>query len=233
MSSPIQLIPFLQLALVLIPVLIVLAVLFTWSAGWVTGAYATARMLGQLLLVGYMLTYIFQSHNSGIVASVLAVMLLAAGWISLHPLKRSRRALYPRALLSISAGGVLTLLLVTQGVLGLELWFEARFVIPLGGMIFAAAMNAVSLAAERFEAEGARGLSYQNARQTAFRAALIPITNSLLAVGIVSFPGMMTGQILSGVDPFVAARYQIMVMSMIFSSAGLSAACYLYLSKPR
>jgi putative ABC transport system permease protein len=66
------------------------------------------------------------------------------------------------------------------------------------------------------------------AREFAFKAALIPITNALFDVGLVSLPGMMTGQIIAGVDPPIAARYQIMVMCMLFSSAGLSAACFLY-----
>ena len=63
----------------------------------------------------------------------------------------------------------------------------------------------------------------------ALEAAMIPQINSLLAVGIVSLPGMMTGQILSGVDPQVAVRYQVMVMCMVFGSGGLAAAIYLVL----
>ena len=98
-------------------------------------------------------------------------------------------------------------------------------------MIFANSMNAVSLAAERLFAEMERGVSFKEARKKALQAALIPITNSLFAVGLVSIPGMMTGQILSGVSPFIAARYQIMVMCMIFGSAGLSTALFLWLAK--
>ena len=98
-------------------------------------------------------------------------------------------------------------------------------------MIFANAMNAVSLAAERFAAERSDGTDYATARNAAFQTALIPLINSLLAVGLVSLPGMMTGQILSGVSPLLASRYQIVVMCMIFGSSGISAACYLYLAK--
>ena len=58
---------------------------------------------------------------------------------------------------------------------------------------------------------------------------MIPQINALLAVGLVSLPGMMTGQILSGVDPMVAVRYQIMVMCMVFGAGGLGAATYLML----
>ena len=74
-------------------------------------------------------------------------------------------------------------------------------------MIFANAMNSVSLAADRLEAEIGRDIEYNQARNIAFRASLIPITNSLFAVGLVSIPGMMTGQILSGVSP--AYRCQV------------------------
>ena len=74
-------------------------------------------------------------------------------------------------------------------------------------------------------------ISFDKARNIAFRASLIPITNSLFAVGLVSIPGMMTGQILSGISPLIAARYQIMVMCMVFGAAGISSACFLALIK--
>jgi putative ABC transport system permease protein len=74
-------------------------------------------------------------------------------------------------------------------------------------------------------------MDYDEAKKIALQAALIPITNSLFAVGLVSIPGMMTGQILSGVNPPIAARYQIMVMCMIFGSTGISAACFLTMAK--
>jgi putative ABC transport system permease protein len=75
-------------------------------------------------------------------------------------------------------------------------------------------------------------VEYTKARGIAMRAALIPITNSLFAVGLVSLPGMMTGQILSGISPIIAIRYQIMVMCMIFSAVGLSSAIFLIYIKP-
>jgi putative ABC transport system permease protein len=94
-------------------------------------------------------------------------------------------------------------------------------------MIFANSMTAVSLAGERYFAELDNGKAADVARRIAFQAALIPQINALLAVGLVSLPGMMTGQILSGVSPLLAVRYQIMVMAMIFGSAGIAAACFL------
>ena len=135
--------------------------------------------------------------------------------------------------MSIGLGGVTTLALVTQAVLAVDVWHEASVVIPLAGMIFATSMNTVSLAAERFRAETRREIGYADARQIALRSALIPQINSLFAVGLVAFPGMMTGQILSGVPPLVAVRYQIMVMAMLFGAAGVSAACFLFMERPR
>jgi putative ABC transport system permease protein len=95
-------------------------------------------------------------------------------------------------------------------------------------MIFSHSMNSVSIAAERYAAEMNNGQKEESARRTAFQAALIPLVNSLMAVGLVSLPGMMTGQVLAGVSPLIAARYQIMVMCVLFGAAGLSAVCYLY-----
>ena len=74
--------------------------------------------------------------------------------------------------------------------------------------------------------------SYREARRTALQTALIPIINSLFAVGLVALPGMMTGQILSGVSPVVAAKYQIVVMTMLFGTAGISASAYLVFQRP-
>jgi len=158
-------------------------------------------------------------------------MLVAASVIALRPLQKKHRNLYLYTFVSIFTGGVFTLIMVVFGVLDLNPWYEPRFLIPLAGMIFANSMNAVSISAERFENESERGYRYVEARATSYKAALIPIINSLFAVGLVSLPGMMTGQILSGVDPLIAVRYQMMVMLMILGSAGISVAIYLLLLK--
>ncbi len=233
MSKPVELIPLARLALTFLPVALVVGILYRWSLGAGTTLYAMGRMLVQLLLIGYVLTFIFTTDQPWIVGGALTVMLTIASWIALRPLEAKSSNQYAKALASISLGGVLTLLLVTQVVLATQPWFNPSKVIPLAGMIFANSMNAVSLAAERFYSELSRAVSYQEARSTALRASLIPMTNSLLAVGLVSLPGMMTGQILANVDPLIAARYQIMVMAMLYGSAGISAACYLTLVKPK
>jgi putative ABC transport system permease protein len=232
MKNQIQVIPVFNLALAFIPVIAVIVIQFLWSREYRNSFYAISRMLVQLLLIGYFLAFIFDSDSGIIVMTVVAVMIIIASWISLRTIRNKQLLLYPKALVSLLIGGGSTLVLVTQFVLNLTPWYLPSYFIPLAGMIFANAMNSVSLAADRLEAEISRSDDYEQARNVAFRASLIPITNSLLAVGLVSIPGMMTGQILSGVSPFIAARYQIMVMCMVFSAAGVSSACFLSLVRP-
>ena len=231
MKNPIQVIPIFNLALAFIPVIAVIVIHNRWSQGYKNSIYAVSRMLVQLLIIGYFLSYIFDSNSGWIVLTIVAVMVFVASWISLGTIKNKRLLLYPKALLAILLGGGITLILVTQFVLNLTPWYLPSYFIPIAGMIFANAMNSVSLAADRLEAEIGRDIAYEQARKIAFRASLIPITNSLFAVGLVSIPGMMTGQILSGISPLIAARYQIMVMCMVFGAAGISSACFLTLIK--
>lgn len=222
-------IPLVRLLAAFAPTLLLLAILRRWSLGAGSALYANGRMLLQLLAVGYVLTLVFETDEPAIVVAVVAVMIGASSWIALRPLRDRGVGSYLQILVAISASGVVMLAIVSQVVLDLPRWFEPHIVVPLGGMIFANTMNTVSLSAERFEAERSRDVDPLEARNTALDAALIPQINGLLAVGLVSLPGMMTGQILSGVDPLVAVRYQIMVMCMVFGSAGLGAALYLQL----
>ena len=214
---------------VCIPVAFVIMIYVRWTEDKATLFYALFRMLIQLVLIGYVLTYIFDARSPYLVIIILSVMLIAASVIAMRPLKKAEKSLYIHAFISILTGGLFTLMMVVFGVLDLNPWYEPRFLIPIAGMIFANSMNAVSIAAERFESEFSRGSSYIEARATSYKAALIPIINALFAVGLVSLPGMMTGQILSGIDPLIAVRYQMMVMLMILGSAGISVAIYLWL----
>ncbi len=231
MKESIQTIPITNLLLAFIPVLVVIAIVWKWRIGHKNSLYAVFRMLLQLMLVGYLLTFIFNEDSSWVVLSVLTVMLLSASWIALRTINIPRKELYLKCFGAISLGGGLILILITQGVLRLDPWYLPSYTIPLAGMIFANAMNSISLAGERLQAELDRGELYSKAKIVALQAALIPITNSLFAVGLVSLPGMMTGQILSGVSPFIAARYQIMVMCMMFGSAGISSVLFLIFTK--
>ncbi len=218
---------------VFIPVAIMLMIYVRWTEDKFTIPYALIRMMTQLILIGYVLTYIFNSNSSYLIILVLSVMLIAGSMIALRPLQKKNKSLYLYAFISICIGGVFTLALVVFGVLDLNPWYEPRFLIPLAGMIFANAMNSVSIAAERFESEFSKNNSYTQSRAISYKAAFIPTINALFAVGLVSLPGMMTGQILSGVDPLIAVRYQMMVMLMILGSSGISVAVYLSLLRSK
>lgn len=191
------------------------------------------RMFIQLILIGYALDFIFDTEHPLIVVAILLIMLVAAGLIALRPLKVKTKTDYFISFLSVSSGGIPTLLIVIFAVVSLDPWYNPQYLIPLSGMIFANSMNAVSIASERLFVESQRQSDLKEIRATVLQAALIPITNSLFAVGIVSLPGMMTGQILSGTSPLIAVRYQIMVMCMIFGSSGISTAIYLTIQLKR
>ncbi len=231
MNTSIYDISFLNLLWVFIPVAIVIVIYMRWTQDKTTLFYALFRMIIQLILIGYVLTYLFTADSPYLIVLVLSVMLTAASIIALRPVQKRYKSLYLHAFISIFVGGLFTLVMVVIGVLDLNPWYEPRFLIPIAGMIFANSMNAVSISAERFESETQRGCGYIDARATSYKAALIPIINALFAVGLVSLPGMMTGQILSGVDPLIAVRYQMMVMLMVLGSAGISVAIYMLLLK--
>ena len=229
MNSSVTIIPIVNLLIGFAPVALLIAVMHAWSLNAWQAIYANLRMLAQLLLIGYVLTLIFEAEHPWIVIAVVAFMIAMSAWIAIRPLSDRGAMQFAVVLIGLGATGVGVLILVTQVVLDLPTWFEPRFVVPLAGMVFANSMNTISIAGERYQAERGRGVDYPEARKAAMTAALIPQINTLLAVGLVALPGMMTGQVLSGVDPLVAARYQIMVMCMIFSTAGLAAALYLVL----
>jgi putative ABC transport system permease protein len=229
MNNNVVQIEWFEIGIALLPMTLVVALLFRWSEkGW-TAAHSIARMLIQLLVIGYFLIFIFEATHAWVICLVLAVMLTIASWISLESVSQSRRTLYPLVLVALTVGGGSTLITVVWGVLQLQPWYDPRYMIPLAGMIFANSMNSVSVSAERFESELANGQSLDAAKRVAFQTGMIPVINSMFAVGLVSLPGMMTGQIMSGISPLVAARYQIVVMAMLFSASGLSAATYLQL----
>ena len=227
----ISFIPLANLMLGFIPVIILIGIMYFWGLKISNSIYANFRMLIQLLLIGYILTFIFETDEPIIIALVVLFMILMSAWIAMRPLKES--GIYPFIVifLSLALSGLAVLFLISQFIVDLPRWFEPSFVVPIAGMIFANSMNTVSLAGERFFIEKDRGEGYEESRKIALETALIPQINALFAVGLVSLPGMMTGQILSGIEPLMAARYQIMVMCMIFSTAGLSAVTYMSFKK--
>ena len=231
MDTSIANIPLGNLAIAFIPVALSIALLIHWSLNAGSAVYSIVRMLLQLIAVGYLLVFIFESDSFYITLGIIAIMILASSWIALRTIQYLRAKLFWYTVLASLLGGGFVLLISIGPVLNLTPMLTPQYAIPLAGMVFANSMNSMSLALERLDSELKSNKDFYQARNIAFHASLIPVINSMFAVGIVSLPGMMTGQILSGVSPLIAVRYQILVMCMIFSASALSTALLLVLSK--
>lgn len=205
-----------------IPLAIVVLLYFKMSLSWKLVGYATLRMVGQLIAAGFLLAIIFDAANWVSIVMVVCFMLFSAAWIARRPLADKTGLLRPM-LIALAIGCLPVLLFVQIIVLKVTPWFKPQSFIPLAGMILSNGMNCLSLAADRLIVEGTK----PDALRKAFETSLIPTINSFFAVGIVSLPGMMTGQILSGVSPFLAVRYQIIVMSMVLGASAISSYVYL------
>lgn len=231
-----------DLALAAVLVLVAIAVARWQRLGLARGfAVGAVRAVVQLGAVGYVLVWLFAVDRWYLVLLAVLVMLLAAAKTATDRQRgaRARRTLFPITGAALAIGAGLTLAWVDAVVLRLPQWYDPRYIIPLFGMIVANAMNAAALAAERLagEMEARRGeieaylaLGASPARASAeavrrsLTAALIPSVNGLAIVGLVSLPGMMTGQILSGSSPLLAVRYQVMVAFMLAGTTAVSAA---------
>lgn len=227
-----QTIELFNLLYLLLPLLVVYYFYNKWVGNSLEIPYATIRMLTQLLLIGYILLYLFSNKHILLGFAILIFMIVISSYITLRNLKNKNTYEYLNIVSALGISGSLHLILTIYFVLELENIYEPQYVIPLAGMIYANIMNSLSLAIERFENEQTNNKSFKESRAISFKSAMIPQINSFFAVGLVSLPGMMTGQILSGIDPLIAVRYQIMIMAILFSCAAISIIIY-FLIKER
>jgi putative ABC transport system permease protein len=201
-------------------------------------AVAALRMVVQLTLVGLVLKALFTASSPWLTTLAALVMVAFAGREAMARQDRSFAGFWSYGI-GTSAMCVAALL-VTLFALTTQFderpWYDARYALPLLGMILGNTMNGVSLALDRLvsEAHGGRlaiearlalGASAQTAmeeaRRKSVRAGMIPSINSMAATGLVALPGMMTGQILAGVDPVEAVKYQLLVMFLIGGGTAL------------
>jgi len=198
---------------------------------------ASLRMIVQLLLVGYVLRWVFQSQSAIAVVALAIVMTLIAG---IAAVRRTERR-YPGVYLASSISVLVSSWLVTAfGIAAVmqktDTWYEPQYTIPILGMILGNTLTGISLGLNQLEDalvlrrdlvemsltlgatswEAARGPVRQ-----AVRTGMIPMINSMMVTGIVSLPGMMTGQLLSGIDPLNAVKYQIVILFLIASGTAL------------
>lgn len=193
-------------------------------------AIATFRTVVQLLAVGYVLSFVFELRDPWSVLAVVLVMLTISAVVARNRISKKVPNLLPMVGGSIFIGAALTLAYTNLVVIRPETWYEPQYVIPLAGILLGNAMNAAAVAGERFvstlnnsqlEIETHLSLGAQpwqaiaQYRRDAIKAGLIPTINSMMVVGVVTLPGIITGQILSGVSPFDAALYQILIMFML------------------
>lgn len=195
--------------------------------------WASLRMGVQLWLLGEVLGWVFARRSPLPVLAILVGMTLVAGW---HAVRRSGwtyRGAGTRASFVLIVSGLGITLFATQTIIGIDPWYSPRYLIPLAGMVLGNSLTGISLSLDSFletlaerreqvESDLALGATaWEAAREPmaeAVRRGMIPTINSMMVMGVVSLPGMMTGQMLGGEAPTGAVRYQILIMCMIGAS---------------
>ena len=191
---------------------------------------SAGRTLLQLLVVGYILDIIFVLDNWLAVLGILTVMISIASVVAKNRIDKSLPNLLPYVWLSIFASVAVTLSYVIFVIVQPPNWYSPQYLIPLAGMLMGNAMTGASLAGDRLvssikqnylsiETNLSLGATPKQAifnyQKGAIFVGLMPILNNMLVVGLVSFPGMFTGQVLAGATPLNAASYQIMILFAI------------------
>jgi putative ABC transport system permease protein len=208
----------------------------------------TIRTFVQLFALGYILIFIFKLENPVVVLAVFGFMIFFAAWEIRNRIKEKRVTFFWPLFISMVISYVIVSYLVTAVVISVKPWWKPQYFIPLAGMVIGNSMNAIAIALERLlddlrkrrhevEAMLCLGANYKEASNdmlsAAMRAGMIPSINSMMTVGIVFIPGMMTGQILAGADPLQAVRYQIVVMVMLVGSTAIGSLLVVYLVRKR
>jgi len=199
-------------------------------------AIASIRTVVQLLLIGFILRYVFELENVWLLGVVVAVMLIVAAHAAVQRTEARLAGIFTMSFISLVVSALLTTWMVTRLIIGVEPWYLPQYMIPLLGMVLGNSLTGISLCLDQLltavrdrrdeiEMELALGATrWEAARRPlreAVRRGMVPTINSMSVVGIVSLPGMMTGQILAGADPLIAVKYQIVVMFMIAAATAL------------
>ncbi|NTU71293.1 MAG: iron export ABC transporter permease subunit FetB [Coriobacteriia bacterium] len=211
-------------------------------------AIATVRTYVQLLALGFVLRWVFGIESPWLVIGLLLVMVLMAARILVERSPDAPSGIFGSAFLSMALTTFIVTFTVTGVILQVEPWYLPQYVIPLAGMVIGNSMTGIALSIERLFADldarsdeilalTALGATpweaAHSAIRLALRAGLIPTINAMAAVGLVSIPGMMSGQILAGADPVTATGYQIVVMLMVAAATALGSVVALLLTYRR
>ena len=200
--------------------------------------FSALRMTVQLIAVGYILLYLFDYTHPAIALSILALMIFFAVRTIYSRVKTEiNKKLRQVIIIAMVAGNSATIFYFLILVINIQPWYDARYFIPIAGMIIGNSMTGISLGVERLSGEikakrdliegalmlGAtpRDATMHIVKDT-FTAAIMPTINSMIGMGIVFLPGMMTGQILAGLSPLIAIEYQIAIMLSILGSVTIT-----------
>ncbi|MBC8378075.1 MAG: ABC transporter permease [Planctomycetes bacterium] len=209
-------------------------------------AVAVVRITLQLLFVGLYLQVVFKLNNPWLNSLWVLVMITAADVSILHGAGLSVRQLGPPLFMALVVGITIPLLYFVGVILNNDNLLEARFVIPIGGMILGNCLRANVIGVRSFYQsirQGNKAFLQQLAEgatlaeatrpflRNAMQEALAPTIASMAAMGLVSLPGMMTGVILGGSDPSVAVMYQIAIMLSIFVGTSITILLAILLSR--
>ena len=208
-------------------------------------ALAAARMVVQLVMIGYVLKFVFALDSPIATAVIVMLMVLVA---AREVAARPDRSLihgqnYLIGLVSVAGAATLASVFALITAIRPDPWFDPHYAIPLVGIILGSVLNAGSIALDGvlggveaaqpgIEARLMLGHSYWSAMasliRSSIRRGMLPIINQMSAAGIITLPGIMTGQILAGLDPIEAVKYQILLMFLLSGASGLVAVAVAY-----
>ncbi|MBI9085239.1 MAG: iron export ABC transporter permease subunit FetB [Desulfobacterales bacterium] len=211
---------------------------------------AAVRTTVQLLLIGLVLKVLFSTVHLGLMAGIALIMILVAGREVMGRQQRRFRGWWGFGVgtLSMTVSSVTITVLALTVIIGVDPWYAPRYAIPLLGMMLGNTMTGIAIGLDRLtqnsfqqqdviEARLVLGQTGQEAiediRRESIRSGLIPIINAMAVAGLVSLPGMMTGQILGGSPPQMAVRYQILIMFTITAGTGFGTIATIWMGSRR
>ncbi|MEJ2454889.1 MAG: iron export ABC transporter permease subunit FetB [Candidatus Thiodiazotropha sp.] len=211
---------------------------------------ATLRTVVQLSLLGLVLKFLFVQSHPLLIAALALFMLMVAGYEVMARQQRRFIGVWGMGVgtLSMFISSFSVTLIALTVIIQAQPWYSVQYTIPLLGMLLGNTMSGIAIALDNLtlnawqqqrEIEGRLMLGHtweqaiREIRRSALRSGLIPIINAMAAAGVVSLPGMMTGQILAGSPPFEAAKYQILIMLLIASGTGFGASAAVWIGSRR
>ncbi len=211
---------------------------------------ATLRTVVQLSLLGLVLKFLFVQSHPLLITALALFMLMVAGYEVMARQQRRFLGIWGMGVgtLSMFISSFSVTLIALAVIIQADPWYSVQYTIPLLGMLLGNTMSGIAIALDNLtqnawqqqrEIEGRLMLghsweqSIEEIRRTALRSGLIPIINAMAAAGVVSLPGMMTGQILAGSPPFEAAKYQILIMLLIAAGTGFGASAAVWIGSRR